>query len=631
MKAVDINPDRRFFPSSLLILICMLGGGLAAGAVEYISLDEIEPGMRGYGLTVFSGSRIDTFAVEVVGVQEKARTAGGMILIEVSGHDLARSRVAQGMSGSPIYLDGRLAGALAFGWAASLRALAGVTPVGEMMAMPDEPVQLASTIAAPNGPALSDLSAATTGVRKLAAELGLDPAVPVAGDEPTTNRVDWPDPLSLAWDLIGEVTTGGRAALPRPESWLYRPLSTAGRTAADDAGPGSGLRSLSGGSACAIPLVSGDAHLGVFGTVTWVEDDDVVMMGHPFMQRGPVAWPLAAAEVLTVLPSSQMSFKMGVIGDIVGLVHHDQRAGLTGKLGPGPKLIPVEIALRLPDAVEARNYSFEIVNDRLLTPTLVYWTLYNALLAEGDDASRQTLKYRLETVWSGNKTLAGEPLVLTGTAAGPGAAGSLAAEWMLPVSILLNNPQADLQLESVKAELVLSRPAARARVAGLSGPRRLQPGEETVFLVEIQPDHGERELIELSVVLPGHLPGGGYRVAVASAAELFALEATRVPGRFQAVDLSSILGVLREPRATDTLVLAVLAPGRGTVLPGHELTGLPLSVSRVIRAGNLEAKPALADYVYRQELSLPWVLSGHAIRKLQLTPADETFKDLKRP
>jgi hypothetical protein len=112
----------------------------AAAQTDHIPLAEITRGMRGYGLTVFEGTRVDTFSVEVVGVQERMRADGSLIIIEVAGHDLQRSRIAQGMSGSPVFLDGRFAGALAFGWGGALRSLAGVTPAGEILSLPSQPL-----------------------------------------------------------------------------------------------------------------------------------------------------------------------------------------------------------------------------------------------------------------------------------------------------------------------------------------------------------------------------------------------------------------------------------------------------------------------------------------------------------
>lgn len=344
--------------------------------------------------------------------------------------------------------------------------------------------------------------------------------------------------------------------------------------------------------------------------------------------------PLATAEILTVFPSRQMSFKMGSIGEIVGTVHHDQRAGLAGRTGPSPSLIPVSVDLEVvePSGTVTRNYSFQVADDPRLTPTMVFWALYNALLAEGDDASEQTIGYRIETEWDGPASLSAEPLVMEGMTAGPGGAMGLAGAWMAPLGILLGNPHEDVSLKEVRAHLTLTRPMALATITGVSGPRSLpEAGGEVIFRVDLQPRKGQRQTVEIPVVLPAHMEPGPYRILAASSAEIFAFEAQRAAGRFQATSLQGIVEILRTERAGNTLVLAILAPGRNMVVQGQELHDLPGSVSHLIGAGNMQAPRTLADYVLRGERTTDWVLGGFAVRALHLKPTTEPFKEERRP
>ncbi len=597
--------------------------------------------MTGYGLTVFEGARIDTFGVRVVGVQENVRANGSLLMVEVSGHGLELSNIAQGMSGSPVFLDGRFAGALAFGWGGALRPIAGVTPAEEILALPTHPAAVPGAGPRSLPPDLHSLLAPGSFDGQLARDLFPEALSDVnrSGSEPgglsfPIQAGEWPTPRNMIMTLLGNLAPGGPGELPGPESWIVQPVGHGGRSAGGGVDvPEPGPVFLPG-SACAVPLITGDAKLGIIGTVTWVDGDQVFMMGHPFLQRGPVAWPLATAEILTVFPSRQMSFKIGTIGRIVGSVHHDQRAGLSGRTGPAPAMVPVSVELELPTAAGAvrRSYKFTVVDDTRLTPTLVFWSLYNSLLVEADDASLQNLSYRIETVWEGPAALASEPLVLSGVTAGPGGAQGLAAEWMAPLSILLNNPYEDVRLKEVRARLVLTRPMATATIVGLTGPRALpEPGSEVVFRVELQPRLGGREIIEMPVVLPAHLEPGPFRVLAASAAELFAFEAQRASGRFQVTSLGGILDILRTGRSGNTLVLALLAPGRNMVLQGQEMHSLPGSVSHLIGTGNMQAPKTLADYVLRSDRQTPWVLGGHAVRALRLKSATEPIKEERRP
>jgi len=627
--------------SCLMVMFFPVSGYTADPVRDFIPLAEITPGMTGYGLTVFEGTRIDTFGVRVVGVQENVRTDGSLLMVEVSGHGLEVSSIAQGMSGSPVYLDGRFAGALAFGWSGALKPIAGVTPAEEILSLPMHPAATPGAEPRILPPDLRSLLIPESINPQLARDLF--PADLsrnyMARDEPYGRSFpvpagEWPAPREMIMTLLGDLIPDGPGNLPGPESWIVQPVGFAGDSAAGATKVLDHDPAFKPGSACAVPLITGDAKLGAIGTVTWVDGDHVLMMGHPFMQRGPVSWPLATAEVLTVFPSRLMSFKIGTIGQIVGSVHHDQRSGLSGRTGPAPVMIPVSVELDLPtpSGTERRSYEFQVVDDPQLTPTLVFWSLYNSLLVKGDDASRQTLSYRIETVWEGPAALAAEPLVLAGVTAGPGGARGLAGEWMAPLSILLNNPYEDARLKEVRARLVLTRPAATATIVGLTGPRSLpEPGSEVVFRVELQPRLGERQVIEMPVVLPEHMEPGSYRVLAASAAELFAFEAQRASGRFQVASLGGILDILRTNRSGDNLVLALLEPGRNMVIQGQEMHNLPGSVSRLIKTGNMQAPKTLADYVLRSDRPTPWVLRGHAVRALLLKSPTDSLKEERRP
>jgi len=560
------------------------------------------------------------------------RAAGSLLLIEVSGHGLEESSIAQGMSGSPIYLDGRFAGALAFGWGGALRPIAGVTPAAEMLALPTNIPEVARTRGATSAVNAADLVPMTSGAAELAEgiwgpdEAGWEP--PQGG---ATAATDWPEPRQM-WLRLAAALAGDYPALDTgPDQWLFRSLGAVATGATGAAGSTGGSAALVPGAACAVPLVTGDASLGAIGTVTWVDGNQVLMMGHPFMQRGPVNMPLATARVLTVFPSRNMSFKMGSIGEVVGTVHHDLRAGLSGRLGPAPAMVPVTVTVADADEV-GQTYHFQVVEDAFLTPTLVFWTLYNSLLVTGDDASLQMTRYEVESVWDGPGAIGGEPLITRGVAAGPQGASGLAREVMGPLSMLLNNPYAEVSLQEVRVRLVRTRPVSSATVVGLTSPRTVvKPGDQVVFRAEIEPRQGVRETITFPVTLPVQMAPGPYRVVVASAAELFALESRRAAGRFQPANLSGVLELLRSSRGRDTLVLAIFAPGRSMVLQGREMRNLPRSVARTVRAGNVQLKSSLADYVWRTEHATPWVLDGHAARSFRVQPSDQPLAVERRP
>lgn len=605
----------------------LASGAAAAAAPPPIPVAEIRPGMTGYGLTVFAGSRIDTFSVRVLGVQENARAQGSLVLVEVGGHGLERSSIAQGMSGSPVYLDGRFAGAVAFGWEGALAPIGGVTPAAEMLALPQ----------AASEPAPGPRAGVDWDPRRLLAGRGQDLAVAVFGAQavsspappsalPSVTAAGWPSPLDLAADLLEPLLPGGGAGRP---AWLVRPAGLAAAAGAGGNIPADEPARLRPGSACAVTLVGGDADLGAIGTVTWVDGDRVLMMGHPLLQRGAVNLPLAAADIVTILPSRRLSFKLGAPGPVVGAVHHDLRAGLAGRLGAAAPTVPVEV--RLTGAAPGA-FRFEVADDPQLTPLLVFWSFYNALLAGGDDASRQLLDWRLATTWRDPAATAPRRLELGGVASGPGGAGALAAEVMTPLALLLDNPFGALALESAAFTVDVRPGRADAAIVALGAPRRVAAGAASLpVTVELREGNGALSQVALELPLPAALPPGAYRLAAASAAEFFALEAQRAPDRLQPARLDDLWELLATERSASTLVVALLSPDRPAIVGGRELAAVPGSVVRAIDAGRQPPAQALASFAARVSRATGRALTGNAIRTVEVAPPPPARGDARRP
>lgn len=613
---------------------CFLSSGLALAAAVAASaapppipVAEIRPGMTGYGLTVFAGSRVDTFSVRVLGVQENARAQGSLVLVEVGGHGLERSSIAQGMSGSPVYLDGRFAGAVAFGWEGALSPIGGVTPAAEMLALP---TSSAAPAAGPRAGGDWDPRRLVAGRgRELATAVFGAGVVPAAEPMPILTpavAAGWPAPLDLAADLLEPLLPRGRAGTP---AWLVRPAGLAAGGAARGNIPADGPVTLRPGSACAVTLVGGDADLGAIGTVTWVDGDRVLMMGHPLLQRGAVNLPLAAADIVTILPSRRLSFKLGSPGPVVGAVHHDLRAGLAGRLGAVAPTVPVEVRLT---GVAPGTFRFSVADDPQLTPLLVFWSFYNALLAGGDDASRQLLDWRLETTWRDPTADTSRRLELGGVASGPGGASTLAGEVMTPLALLLDNPFGALDLETATFTVDVKPGRADAAVMSLGAPRRVAAGTASLpVTVELRDSEGGPRQVALEIPLPAALPAGTYRLVAASAAEFFAFEAQRAPDRLQPERLDDLWELLATERSASTLVVALFSPDRPSIVGGRELAAVPGSITRAIDAGRQPAAQALARYAARASRTTTWALAGNAVRTLQVGPAVPARGDGRRP
>jgi hypothetical protein len=613
---------------SIAAVAAVLSWILAAAAVTaapppVFPLDDVRPGLTGYGLTVFTGTTVDTFGVEVLGIRRHASPGGDVILVELSGHGLETAAVAQGMSGSPVYVDGKLLGAVAFGWQGALRPIAGVTPAGELLGVSTQ----SAAPAAMRGVVSQDLSAlfgAATDHGLAAALFADGPAsewpAAKAASPPAATRVS-AEELALALVPGLAATTSGDGKLP---FGLYT-MATGEAT-----GRASTTATLTPGSACAVVLVSGDAQLGAIGTTSLVDGNRVVLMGHPFLQVGPVDLPLATAEIVTMFPSRIMSFKMASAGQVVGRVTHDQRAGLAGRLGEFATTVPVTV--RIEGGAVVQQYAYEVALEPQLTPALAFWCVYNSLLASGDDASLQTVSYDLTTRW---RTAAGEelpPVRLSGITAGPGSVAAVGAEWVPLLRLLMNSRHAALVPTAVEAVLREQRPLDAAFIVGVQAPARVAPGESFAVAVDLEAWRGAPRRETITLTVPADLAPGRYKLGVASATDFFALDAQRAPGLFLDDNLDATLALLAVGRSPSMLVAALVSPDRGFVAGGRELAHLPGSVRRALEDGPAQAAtPTLATYVVRAERELGVLLQGNAVIDLEIQSPPRPVAEEKRP
>jgi hypothetical protein len=303
-------------------------GGTAFARTPILPVEEIRPGMTGYAKTVLQGDTIETFPVEVLGVTGN-ETQGYQILIKAGGDVMDRSGgISQGMSGSPVYLNGRLAGAIAFGKAFNDPRYCFLQPIESMLA-------------------LLNPSVPRRGLPSMDAKAGSLPAgTPLLAGGFTDQAL-----AVLKRDLAGQ----GLEVLDSPVS-----------------GTTNRIADLQPGSAVGAALMTGDLTMGAIGTVTWTDEQGrVLAFGHPFVQRGDADFFLTKAWILTSLPNLQTSYKVGALGDTVGTVFQDRSAGVAGKIGGRPAAIPVYIAVTDMDRSASGTARVQVVHDPLLAPDLI--------------------------------------------------------------------------------------------------------------------------------------------------------------------------------------------------------------------------------------------------------------------
>jgi hypothetical protein len=570
-------------------------------------VSEIRLGQTGYGLSDFGGGRgIERFDVEILGVLKDFAPKQDLILARLSGCGLENSGIIAGMSGSPVYIDDRLIGAVAFGWPFSREPIAGITPIESMLDIrhlpPSVPVpisQSAPSAVSSKGllSALNSRVSAVDSFRQLL-ERVFPPAREALGWSPL------PLPLTLPAGLSAESLF---SPLARSGAWV-----AAGTAAAQDSGPDS----LSPGSGISTVLVSGDMTLAASGTVTWVDGENVLAFGHPFLSMGPVEMPMAGSDVIGVLPSLYRSFKFVSAGKVLGSITQDRSTGILGSFGRKATMVPVTVSIAS-EKVPVQKYRFEVVRNSMLTPILSAMAIDSTLTTLEKSAGERTLVWK-SSIATPERTIHYQS-VYSGLAAREQAVASMA----LLTNYLMANEFRDLTIDGIDVAIVHSDDVKSARLTSVEPDKeRVRPGETVGIRVELQDFRGESRQVKMSLPIPPETPSGPLTVFVGDGVAATAYDLSLFPPDPRSLD--QVINFLERLRPANTVNLLAYRTASGAVVGGEELAALPPSVATLFGApGVSDGTPSLAyERVFSQTVEQPIPVAGSV--RLTLSVIDRT-------
>ena len=607
--------------AALVALACVT----LPAATSRMPVDQVEPGMRGVGITVFDGSTREEFDVEVLGVLANVmgprRT---LVLVRLAGGPLARTGLIQGMSGSPVYIDDRLIGAVSYSLGSfATEAIAGITPIGEMAATDAAPVRAARHRATP-----LHLDAAAAGGESLAE---------------TIRQAFWRSgafarrPADVRATGLPAREAGRLGTLLRPIATplvlngfipeivdLWASAFDAGGFITTIGGAGAGAvtqsetggDSLQPGDAVGASLMRGDLTMAGTGTVTLVEEGRVYAFGHPFYNMGRAQLPMTRAHVTTLLPSLALSSKIAAIGDVLGTFDQDRPTGIYGSLGPDPELIPVTVSIAGPDRDLDERIAFEIIDDPYFTPLLTLTGVLNTLFAWTRDVVPSST-YEV----AGTVTLRGHDdvafrNVFAGQAAGLSASTAIAA----PLTSLLGNRFERVEVERVDVAITTHEQPRTATLARVEvDAARPRAGDTIPVTVTARTRLGEEILDTVMVSLPRNVTGP-VQILVADAATLRQREALAGRQPQQARSLPQLIRALNRARQQDRFYVQLLAARPGAVVRGRPLTDLPPSVLAVLdgdRAGG-DVTRLRNTTIGEWEVPTGYVVSGSRVLTLSV-------------
>jgi hypothetical protein len=558
----------------------------AQATPEIIPVSEIRAGMRGYGLTVFQGTKPERFEVKVISVLHHFLPKQDIILIQSDDPRLLHSGIVAGMSGSPIYLEGRLAGALAYGWNFAKDPIAGVTPIESMLAEMKRPLR--GKLSTPSATAMNDSA---------------PPVVAPTGQSTEPRLVRAAVPLSISGFTSSAISSLTEAFAP----YGMVPLSGggAGKKPATPRPPGAPI--FEPGSAIAVQLVRGDVSVAATGTVTYVSGDKVLAFGHPMFNVGEVYLPIATAEVHTFMSALSSSFKLSSPIEEVGTLLQDRQSCILADVSQRTDMIPVTVTVAAGRGRPEQTFHTEVVRHRFLTPILATSVVDNAAKAVASDVADATITLRSNLAVRGHK-----PLELVDHLYSPDGVSSrtlMSATGVKAIGDLLFNPFSPANLDKIDVRVEVDYKADVAEIVGVSlTSDELEPGSRPALTVTLRPYAGKETTQTIPLEIPRALAGQTVKL-VATAGNLARPE-TAPPE-----NLAGYIDNLRKGYPARSIVVSLETPDEGVIMRGSVIPDLPGSVIDTLRPG---ASTRRAD-TFKRALRLVVPTRGIVTGKQEIT------------
>jgi hypothetical protein len=542
--------------------------------------------MVGVGRTVFSGSELEDFKVHVLGVLRNViGPKRSLILARLDGGPLAKTGVIAGMSGSPVYIDGKLIGAVSYALGQfSTEPIAGITPIAEMV----EATSMGGTARAMRPVSISLPAAPRQLLDIWSRDLGRarpfvdepSQALVVSGAAPDLTRVS----AMLRPIAVPMIASGFDASVIDPLSPALAAAGFVPMSSSSSSSPSQGTRlnasedrPLRPGDAVGVALLTGDFELGATGTVTHVEGDRVYAFGHPLYNLGPTQFPMTRATVQVVLPSLMSSSKLASFGPVIGTVQQDRATAIAGRLGAGPSLIPVTITLNS-DRQPSRTFTFGVVRDFTFTPLLTYLSVANVLTSYERAVGPASYAIRGSASIRSQGDLSFED-IFTGDQATGGAAAYVAG----PLTALMKNSGESVDVERISLTIDASEEQRSARIERVwLDTTRPRAGQKATVHVAMRSVRGEEIVRQLPIEIPANVTGS-LQLIVADAARTTADDRRDMRGA-DLQRVSQFMRTFNRARRNNRLYVRLTSPDAGAVVNGEPMAGLPPSVLAVLES-----------------------------------------------
>lgn len=580
---------------------------------QFFPLSELREGMRGTARTVFHGSEPEEFQVEILGiVPGYIGPKQDMIVGRISGGEANRTSVFAGMSGSPVYIDGKLVGAISYSFPFSKEPICGITPISQMLSIFKQNQTPKTKSKEPKAFTFAELTA-----------------------------IDW-KPSFTATAKTADIITGTNSAWASSAGQSFQPIATplafsgfsretlnkfapqlasAGLMAVSAGGgaakisplKSSNENTLKGGASVSMSLIRGDFSVAAAGTVTMRDGDKIYAFGHPFLGLGTSDLPMFESSVVAVVPSVNNSFKIAVPNELVGTMTQDRATGVYGTLGQSPKMIPVKLNLETSRG-QTETYNVEVAKDDFLTPILLNMAVYNSLTA-----NERGLGDSLISI-SGEIKLKNQPPVKIERRYSGAAASQLAAAAVsIPVNALLDSRFNDLEISGITLNLTSVDGSRTATLERLALDRTIIKAGETVEAQAfVRTDTGKILMQKILVKIPAGTPEGVLLVTVGDGASL---NATAAAKQFVPRNLGELVKTINDVKKNDRLYVQTSRVTNGAIVGANEMPNLPPSMLATMNNDRTTGsfKPTLVTVLTEQELApAEFVVAGQQVLTIEV-------------
>ena len=559
--SVYTNKVTRFAFSPALLIAALVAGGSACAAIPFLPLREIHAGMHGTGRTVFSGDKVEEFQVEILGVLENTGPKQSLILARLSGGPLEHTGVMQGMSGSPVYIDGKLIGAVAMAFPFAKDPIAGIRPIEEMLKV---------ELAAPGRPAVAN-RLKPAGDTLLA---GVLPPREAAGFG-ETRMTEIATPISLSGftgAAVERFAPGLRALGLEPRQGISlggAPEQTMGDPS-----------KLQPGSMISVELMTGDMSVGADGTLTAIDGNTVYAFGHRFLAVGPTELPFTRSEVMTLLANVNTSFKISSAREQMGVISQDRNTAIAGTLGRRAAMLPVDISVT-EDTKGVDNYRIQMVNDPFLSPFLLQMAVFSSIDATERSTGASSILVRGTVEFDNRKDTAQIDNIY---AADTGSAMQAATATAVPLSYLMQAGFDALKVRRISLRLESSNEKKDLNIAQVYLSRKEAKAGDTVELMTIFDGANGVELSRTVTykIPPGTAPGTIY-FTIADGSQTSIAELRQIVAETPNSP-EQLISTVNRIRPSDKAYVRVWRADPAYELQGEELPDPPPSLALVLGA-----------------------------------------------